>query len=270
MTRSPRTKPITGDSDQRDEHFRDDSIDLPRADASGDERCSEQPTDECMARRRRDAQLPGDEVPQSPRPTSAAAITVWDSTSGSMIPPLIVTATFVPTSAPAKLAAELIAIAQPGAQRARTDRGRDRVRGVVKAVDVVEDDRQADHRQQDRRHAVPKVRSTTIRSITFATSSQESIVSSRMEYTSFHLMISTASLPLVNRSAIARRTMRSPSFSSRWTSIQCGATPLKPLSFWRPRTSSSHCWTMIAACDAAVGVGSSILYRMQVSATSSM
>ena len=47
-------------------------------------------------------------------PTSAAAITVWDSTLGSMIPPLIVTATLVPTSAPAKLAVELIAIAQPG------------------------------------------------------------------------------------------------------------------------------------------------------------
>ena len=47
-------------------------------------------------------------------PTSAAAMTAWDSTFGSMIPPATVCATAVPVRAPAKLATELMTIAQPG------------------------------------------------------------------------------------------------------------------------------------------------------------
>ena len=43
-----------------------------------------------------------------------------------------------------KFATALMAIAQPGLQRARADAGGDRVRGVVEAVDVVERDRQAE------------------------------------------------------------------------------------------------------------------------------
>ena len=51
---------------------------------------------------------------QTMAPTSAAAITVWDSTFVSISPAPIVSATAVPVSAPAKFATALMAMAQPG------------------------------------------------------------------------------------------------------------------------------------------------------------
>ncbi len=83
-------------------------------------------------------------------------------------------------------------------------------------------------------------------------------------------MIPIASVVWSNRSAIAPRETWSPSFSSRWTSIQYLSR------LWKPRRWSSASWicshwaTMIEASWIAGGVGASIRYSTNVSAVSSM
>ena len=69
---------------------------------------------------------------------------------------------------------------------------------------------------------------------------------------------------------MALRASWSPSFSSRWTSIQYFSRPLNPRRLASASWSCSHCLTMIAACWTATAVGASIRYRMNVSAASSM
>ena len=72
---------------------------------------------------------------------------------------------------------------------------------------------------------------------------------------SFHLMTSIGWPPSEKRSAIAFRASWSPSFSSRWTSIQYFSRPLKPRRLASASWSCSHCLTMIAACWTATARG---------------
>ena len=86
-------------------------------------------------------------------PISAAATTTWVVVCSSTMPAPMVLATAVPAKAPMKLNAAAMSSAYCGPEGPRRDRGRDRVRGVVEAVDVVERDRQRDDEQQEERDA---------------------------------------------------------------------------------------------------------------------
>ena len=94
---------------------------------------------------------------QAIAPRSAAATTAWVVVCSSTSPAPIVLATAVPANAPMKLNAAAMRIACCGAEGPGGDRRRDRVRRVVEAVDVVEDDRQRhddDERERDAFNAV--------------------------------------------------------------------------------------------------------------------
>ena len=78
----------------------------------------------------------------------------------------------------------------------------------------------------------PFARLRVMPSSTFATVSHASTADSSVSKMSFQRITIIGSMPATNRSAIAARWIRSPSFSSRWISTSCGPTssPLR-----RPR-----------------------------------
>ena len=178
MNSSPKTKPITGEATSGMSTFvMTPSICQELMPAE----ISDAPSSPPMSAWLDDDGMPSRQVIrfQMIAPTRAAAMTVWDSTLGSMIPPLIVSATFVPDERSGEVGGGAHRDRPARSQRARTDRCRDRVGGVVEAVDVIEGDREPD--DDDAGSALRhQACLTTMRSITFATSSQESIVSSRM------------------------------------------------------------------------------------------
>ena len=117
-------------------------------------------------------------------------------------------------------------------QHARRHDGRDRVRGVVKAVDVVEDERDDDERDDCEEVGIHPRRQaclTTTPSSTLATSSQRSVAASRKSRISFHLMIVTGFCSSSNSRRTAFWCARSASFSSRLISTAGSATPCAPL-----------------------------------------
>src|SRR5262249_15201424 len=106
-------------------------------------------------------------------------------------------------------------------QHACRDHGCDRVGGVVKAVHEIEQQCH-DDQKDDQTHPAPRaipaagwaqVYSSATPSRTLATSSHRSMASSMSSKMSFHLMIATGSLLLLNKRANAVRTSVSPSFS---------------------------------------------------------
>ena len=84
-------------------------------------------------------------------PISAAATIACVVLASLTRPAPMVLATAVPANAPMKLNAAAMRMAYCGPQGLRGDRGRDRVRGVVEAVDVVEEDGQRDDDEQRQR-----------------------------------------------------------------------------------------------------------------------
>ena len=131
-------------------------------------------------------------------PISPAKITPYVTTARSTMPAPTVFATAVPNpNAAMKLKNAAHMTAFPGREHARRhDRG-DRIRRVVKPVDVVENERRQDDGADDvnlRHHGMVSRYAflTTTPSRRLATSSQRSVASSRKSRISFHLMIITA------------------------------------------------------------------------------
>src|SRR6185369_13474979 len=75
-----------------------------------------------------------------------------------------------------------------GGEDARRDDGGDRVRRVVKSVDVVEGQRDHDDRDDDQ-HGLIQLFSRSTPSMMLATSSHRSVADSSVSYISFHLMM---------------------------------------------------------------------------------
>ena len=87
-------------------------------------------------------------------PISAAMTTAWVVVSSSTSPEPIVLATAVPANAPDEVEGRRHHDRLPRMERPRRDGGRDRVGGVVEAVDVVEDDGQNDDRDEQQGDAL--------------------------------------------------------------------------------------------------------------------
>ena len=119
-----------------------------------------------------------------------------------MIPLPTVFATAVVANAPARFAIAAISDREPRRERARRDRGGDRVRRVVEAVREVEGERD-DDRDDEQRHRYRFL--TRIASSTSAAFSQASTASSSCSWMSFQRMIVSGSAPERKRSAIASR-----------------------------------------------------------------
>ena len=76
---------------------------------------------------------------------------------------------------------------------------------------------------------------------------------------SFQRITTIGSIPLEKSEATASREIRSPSFSSRWISIQYWSRPLKEGSFSRPIASCSQEATRTFVSAVACSIGASIL-----------
>src|SRR6185295_16033471 len=129
---------------------------------------------------------------------------------------------------------------QPWRHRLGRNRGGDHVRSVVEAVGEVEGQRRADHDHHDQvvvhlpaggeriaGHAFFIARP----SMTVAAFSVASIARSSLRKMSLQRITTIGSVPPANSEARASRKSRSPSFSSRWISIQYLSRSLNPRRF---------------------------------------
>ena len=123
-------------------------------DAGRDDGGAEEPADERVAGRAGQAEYHHVMRFQTMAPMSAAATMAWSWSSSSTSPDPMVLATAVPANAPMKLKAAAMQHRDLGPEGARGDRRGDGVRGVVEAVDVVEDDGEHDDDEQADREAL--------------------------------------------------------------------------------------------------------------------
>ncbi len=171
----------------------------------GRERGADQTTDQRVRGRRRQAEVPGDEVPgdraDEPGHHDHQAV---DGPRAARWSSLTVCATCWPSSAPTKFITAATTSAMRGRQGTRRDRGRDRVGGVVEPVGVVEREGDDDDRDDDREvHAQDSL--TAICSTMLATDSNASMASSRESTMSLSLSTSRASYFPLNSLARIRR-----------------------------------------------------------------
>src|SRR5439155_21124738 len=157
---------------------------------------------------------------------------------------------------------------EAGRERSCRDARGDGVGRVVKAVREVEEECDRDDEYERDVHQTFLTTTLPTRS---AAVSQASIASSSASKMSFQRMIVRGSTPSSsNKAAMASRTIRSPSSSSRLTSTTCGPTRRRCRSSERAFERCSHASTSTRHCSTACSIGASTLYRPRRSEAFSM
>ena len=138
---------MIGDRTGRDDDLGDQAVPLDRVPARGRDRRADHPADQRVRRTRRDAEVPGEQVPDDPARQAGGHHCQRDQLVSTR-PLAIVAATASERNAPTRLSTPERPTATRGAERSGGDRGGHRVARVMEAVGEVETQRGHDHQGQ--------------------------------------------------------------------------------------------------------------------------